>query len=151
MATHTHTDTHSRLKIKSFSSVPVWELKKGGGDAARHWPVLRVLGGCHCDERGGILHGIKVLSILIFITRLFLLQPLTPFLAETFRSQCAQHGGKTAASPQSGGSALRRVRDRAACNRIRTAMNQGIIRLVKLSMFQQVNQPEGCKYFWVCF
>ncbi|KAF3850815.1 hypothetical protein F7725_012587, partial [Dissostichus mawsoni] len=34
--------------------------------------------GSHCDEGRGILHGVKVLSIPIFITRLFFAQPLTP-------------------------------------------------------------------------
>lgn len=42
------------------------------------WPVLCVLSGRHCDKCWGILHGIKVLSIFIFITRLFFVQPLTP-------------------------------------------------------------------------
>lgn len=91
-----------------------------------HWPVLCVLTGSHCDKRRGILHGVKVLSILIFITRLFFARPLTPCSCNTYTFVSPdRHPAELGTPSHSGELLLYKFQEREVDNHMPMAINQG--------------------------
>jgi len=119
----------TKLNLLSCICPSAVQLHQNTWIPVRDWPVLCVLSGGHCDECR-VLHGIKELGILIFITRLFFVQPLTPPCQDmwtyAYVSQCT----------------WRWVQERAVYNHTPMVINQGIISFVKLSMFLLVSSPE---------